>query len=87
MAIVIIIYILLLVAFLIVSSLIFRHSVRFGYLSPRFKTVVWIFSALALTIIAISIYLLALLGRTPSFGGDAGSNNVRNERSSGDLNF
>jgi len=58
MAIVLTIYIVLLVIFLVMCALIFRHTVKFGYLSPRFKTVVTIFGILALGIIIFSLSAL-----------------------------
>ena len=58
MTIVILIYILLLIGFFSASALIFRHLVKYGYLSPRFKIVVMIFGILSSIIIIFSIYLM-----------------------------
>jgi len=57
MTIVILIYILLLIGFFLASGLIFRHLVKYGYLSPSFKIVVMIFGILSAIIIIFSIYL------------------------------
>ena len=65
MYIVIGIYAVLLIVFLVVSGLIFRHTVKFGYLSPRFKTIASVFGVLALIIIIFSIYLVIKLFRAP----------------------
>ncbi|MBN2306603.1 hypothetical protein JXD20_01335 [Candidatus Peregrinibacteria bacterium] len=54
----IVLYILLLVIFLVISSLILRHAVKFNYLNPNFKYVVGIFGVVALVVITFSIYLL-----------------------------
>ena len=66
MYIVIAIYAVLLIVFLVISGLIFRHTVKFGYLSPRFKKVVSVFGILALIITIFSIYLIISLFRSPS---------------------
>jgi hypothetical protein len=58
MTIVILIYILLLIVFLAISSLVLRHAVKFGYLSPSFKIVIIIFGVMALCVIIFSIYLM-----------------------------
>ena len=68
MTLIIILYIVLLVIFLIVSSLIFRHTVKYSYLSYRFKWVISVFAILALAVIALSLYLLLALGQ-----GDSGN--------------
>lgn len=65
MFIVIAIYAVLLIVFLVVSGLIFRHTVKFGYLSPRFKTIASVFGIFALIIIILSIYLVVGLLRAP----------------------
>lgn len=86
MSVIILIYILLLIVFLVVSSLILRHTVKFGYLSPRFKTVAIIFGILALFVIILSIYLMSQIGR-PSSGEYEYYNNNAESVSTGDLNF
>ena len=65
MTVAIIIYVLTLIVFFIISGLIVRHSIKFGYLSPRFKTVVITFGAIALIIIIFSIFLM-FQGDSPS---------------------
>ena len=62
MTIAILIYIVLLFIFLIVSSLIFRHAVKFGYLAPSFKILVVIFGIIALAVIVFSVFLLFQIG-------------------------
>jgi len=59
---IIVLYILLLIIFLIISSLILRHAIKFSYLSPRFKYIVGIFGIIAITVIVFSIYLLIKMG-------------------------
>lgn len=54
----IIIYILLLLIFLIISSFIVRHAIKFNDLSPSFKYVVITFGVIAVTVIVFSISLL-----------------------------
>ncbi|MBU0706167.1 hypothetical protein KJ657_01080 [Patescibacteria group bacterium] len=62
MGLAIVIYILLLVVFLIISSLILRHTIKFSYLSPRFKYIVGAFGMIAFVVILFSIYLLFRMG-------------------------
>lgn len=57
------IYAILLIIFLIMSALIFRHTIKYDYLSPKFKTIVTIFGLLALGIIIFSLYLVVSLSR------------------------
>ncbi len=57
-------YVILLLVFLVSSALILRHTMKFSYLSPRFKTIVSIFGLLALIVIVFSVYLVLLLGRS-----------------------
>jgi len=89
----IVLYILLLVVFLVISSLILRHAVKFNYLSPNFKYVVGVFGVIALVVIIFSIYLLFQMN-----GSDGGSTNYYEPTpststytppatSNGDLNF
>ena len=82
------IYILLLIVFLIISSLVLRHTVKFGYLSPRFKIVVTTFGVIALTVIIFSIYLMFQVGDSGNGGYeyyDASTESA--STSSSDLNF
>jgi len=85
MTIAIAVYILLLIVFLIVSSLIVRHLMKFGYLSPNFKYVVIVFGVISLTIIIFSIYLLFLVGGSDS--SNYYDPYINTGGSSGDLNF
>jgi len=82
MVIIILSYILLLLGFFAASGFIFRQLVQYGYLSPRFKIVVIIFSILSVATIIFSIFLILSLnnpnGTTPD-KPDYGNN--------GDLNF
>lgn len=88
MTVAIIIYFIVLIGFLVTGGLIVRHSIKFNYLSARFKTVVISFATIALTIIIFSIFLM--------FQGNKSSDNTYYEpytesssssTSSGDLNF
>lgn len=67
MTVVISIYIFFLVAFLIVSSLLFRHAIKFGYLSPTFRIVVGIFAVLSLAVISFSVYLISQTGGSTGY--------------------
>ncbi len=80
------IYILLLIVFLIVSSLILRHAVKFSYLSHRFKYVCGVFGLIALIIIIFSIFLLFRMGPSDSTNYDDPAP-YSPPASSGDLNF
>ncbi|MBN2086813.1 hypothetical protein JW758_00535 [Candidatus Peregrinibacteria bacterium] len=88
MAIAIIIYILVLICFIAISGLIVRHSIKFGYLSARFKSVVAVFGIIALIIIIFSIYLM-FQGQSSSGSPDYKSNTNTSSggTSSGDLQF
>ena len=86
MTFIIFIYILLLIVFLIISSLVLRHSVKFGYLSPKFKIVVGVFGVLALAVIIFSIYLMFQVGGTGN-GGYEYYDTGGGSTSTGDLNF
>ncbi len=89
MTLAIIIYFLMLIIFLIVSGLIVRHSIKFGYLSARFKTVVTSFGAIALIIIIFSIFLM-FQGGEPDAGTyyePYSQPSTPSSPSSGDLNF
>jgi len=68
MTLLIAIYILLIALFLVMSSLVFRHTVKFGYLSPRFRLVMGIFGTLAVGIITLSVYLLFVLSQVSESG-------------------
>ena len=59
------IYAVLLIIFLVISTLIFRHTVKFSYVSPRFKKIALIFGILALIIIIFSLYLVIRLFLPP----------------------
>jgi hypothetical protein len=59
-------YVILLIIFLVMSSLIFRHAVKYGYLSPRFKTLVVLFGAVSLITIVLTFYFLIKLFGAPS---------------------
>lgn len=66
MGIVFAIYIILLTAFLVSCALIFRHTVKFGYLSPKFRTIVTLFAVIALIVVFFSFFLIFQLLKTPS---------------------
>ncbi|MBU1017917.1 hypothetical protein KKA33_02700 [Patescibacteria group bacterium] len=83
MGIVLAIYIVLLIGFLAISALIFRHTAKYSYLSPKFKTVVWVFAILALGGVIFSLYLVISLFSTPS-GPSYSSPSVN---TSSDINF
>lgn len=84
MATLIVLYILLLIVFLIISSLILRHTIKFSYLSPRFKYIVAIFALISLGAILFSILLLFKMEPSSSTGFDS---RPSTPIGSGDLNF
>jgi len=86
MATIIFIYILLLIVFLVVSSLVLRHTVKFGYLSPSFKIIIIAFGVLAFCVIVFSIYLMLQVGE-PNGGGYDYIDTYTEPTSTGDLNF
>ncbi len=86
MTLIILIYVLLLIVFLVVSSLVLRHAVKFGYLSPGFKTIVVEFGILAFCVIIFSVYLMLQIGE-PSGGGYDYIDTYTESTSTGDLNF
>jgi predicted permease len=58
------------------SALILRHTVKYSYLSTRFKVIVSVFGILALIVFLFSIFLIFQLNgelRTPSFTPSAPS--------------
>lgn len=63
------IYVLLLIIFVAVTALILRFTVKFGYLSPRFKYAVGGFLILSIILIGFSLYLLANTSSSGSSGG------------------
>lgn len=83
----IVLYILLLIVFLVISSLIFRHTVKYRYLSPRFTYVVSFFAFIALVIIIFSVYLLFKVGGSPSTTNFAPSTPSIPSSNGGGLNF
>ena len=82
----IVIYIILLVVFLVISSLILRHAVKFSYLSPRFKYIVGTFVVVALAVISFSVFLLFRMD-TGSTGVPYSAPSAPASDRSGSLNF
>lgn len=58
---IVLVYILLLLIFFGVSGMIVHHTIKYGYLSPSFKMVLYAFVTLSLVVIAFSLYLLLTL--------------------------
>lgn len=81
-----IIYIVLMVIFLVTSALILRHTVKYSYLSPKFKTIVTIFGLLALCVFIFSIYLAFSIGVSPS-PSPSSYPSVSPSTSTSDINF
>lgn len=81
-------YILLLIVFLIISGLILRHTIKFNYLSPRFKYIVGVFGIIAVTVIIFSVYLLFKMesGSTTHYYETVPSSSTPSS-GSGNLNF
>ncbi len=72
--------------FMATSALIFRHTIKFSYLSPRFKTVVAVFSGVAVVVIIFSLFLIISLfsgGSTPT----SSDYTPETSTSSSDINF
>jgi len=82
----IVLYILLLIVFLIISSLILRHAIKFNYLSPSFKYIAGSFGIIAIIVIIFSIYLLFKMGPSTSTNYTTPSNNTT-PINTGNLNF
>ncbi|MBN1258578.1 hypothetical protein JXA05_02375 [Candidatus Peregrinibacteria bacterium] len=77
MSFLIILYLILLAVFLFISALVVRHGMKYGYLSPRFRIVLFVFGFLAVLVILLSLYFLILLSsekepsvKPPSFSGE-----------------
>lgn len=85
MTLVIVITIGLLLIFGLFAAFIFRHVLRYGYLSPNFKIVVSIFGLMALAVIVFSFYLLTQLYRLQN--PDSGSFFPSPSDASNNLNF
>ena len=66
--IVLIAYCILMFAFLLMSVLAVRHTVKFGYIDQRFKTLGWIFGFVALAIIIFTVYLMINLFKADQSG-------------------
>lgn len=90
------IYIIFLIIFSVTAALIFRHAVKYSYLSPRFKKIVIIFGIMSSVVIVISIYLIIrLLFTAPSTSPSPSLNNDINKTNntdtintnSSDINF
>lgn len=62
---VIVIYVILILIFLGMSALILRHTMKYSYLSSRFKMVVSVFGLLALVVFIFSIFLIFQLDGEP----------------------
>lgn len=77
------VYIVLILIFLVMSALIVRHTVKYGYLSQKFKSIVTIFGLIALGVIVFSLYMMISLftGSSPSSSPSVKTVN------SGEINF
>ena len=83
MGIILAVYIVLMVIFLVMSALIVRHTVKYGYLSQKFKTIVTVFGLIALGVIIFSLYMVISL-----FGGSSPSSSSPDKTvNSGAINF
>jgi len=54
-------YGLILTAFLIFAGFAVNHAFRYSYISPRVKAITWIFVAVSLVLISVSVYFLTKL--------------------------
>ena len=66
--IVLIAYLIALAVFALLSVLAIRHTVKFGYISQKFKALGWAFGILAVAIIIFSIILMVNLFKSDSGG-------------------
>ena len=88
MTLAIIIYVLLIIVFLALSSLVFRHNIKFGYLCPSFKITTLIFALISIIVISFSIYLLFQINNSSTYDPyDSYTNPSENNNSSSNLNF
>lgn len=82
------IYIILMIIFLATSALIFRHTIKFSYLSPRFKTIIAVFAGIAVVVIIFSLFLVIRLVSSDSSSSSSSSNYTPSvNTSSSDINF
>ncbi len=84
MTIIILLYILLLIGFISASAFIFRHMVKYGHLSPRFKTVIGFYGVISIIVIIFSIFLIS---SSETGSSNDYNNDYSNSSSSNDLNF
>ncbi|MCK5471602.1 hypothetical protein KAI54_00225 [Candidatus Gracilibacteria bacterium] len=56
-----ILYGLLLTAFFIFAGFAVHHAFRYSYISPRTKSITWIFIIVSVFLIGISVYFIAKL--------------------------
>lgn len=77
------IYIVLLIVFLAACAMVFRHTIKFGYLSPKFKIIVTVFGVIALIVIIFSFYWAIQLFGAPSYP----SYSIPSVGSPSDINF
>jgi len=66
-----------------ISALIFRHTIKFKHLSPRFKYIVALFAIISMTTIIFGIYLIFTLDSNST----SNLNNSGSSNNSGELNF
>ena len=66
MGLIIALYFVFLIVFIILSILVVRHLLKFGYLAPQFKTVVIGFSIISIIVIIFSFIVLFQIGSEPS---------------------
>lgn len=66
--IVLIVTCILMAVFLLMSVFALRHTVKFGYIDPRFKTLGWIFGIVALATILFTLYLMTNLFKANQTG-------------------
>jgi len=81
------IYILLLLVFLVISGLILRHTIKFSYLSSRFRYIVGVFGIIAATVIVFSVYLLIQMDSGSSTHYYETTSSPTPSTNSSDLNF
>lgn len=76
--IILIAYCVLMVVFLLMSVLTLRHTMKFGYIDPRFKTLGWIFGFVVLAVILFTLYLMTTFFNTGQTGSPAPKATTKN---------
>lgn len=80
-------YTLLLLIFIVFAGFIFRHTRKYGYLSPKFTIVIMMFGLMALATITFSLYLMIQLYKKPDANGGISKPLIPMPQIKNELNF